>query len=475
MRVTCDNCGAGYTLPDHKLSPGRRVQFNCRHCSHRVVVSVPAEEVVAGPIQPAAASREPRWFVANADGSYQKLAESEVAALIDSGELAAATLIWRKGFGEWAPAGQTAPWVERFAQRAAASAPPSAQASPAPPPAAQPVRRASAAHSAPPAAQPSGPRRSRPRRKTDRGPAGAADAAGADNATLAGQASVVGTAGPSRGQEAVSLPIIRPNRAPSGVVPSRQPRPSPRRTSGTHRAPSGVASGPQPAAPAASAAPAPQVSVRVNAAHLQPGGQQHADGAGGRSAASRRSPSQRVDNRRPPSQATQAPRGPAGARGPEESGRFAPGAQPSGTPMDGGARPDDGTAWSPATDTYIGPRDRFTHRIGSDQERRHLLAQVEREGRLRRELRRWQWVALATAAVAIVAFGVAIFGLVGMRMAEKRAAACAPRGAESSVDSKPASDANDEHDKAKDEAKDESAEAGGPTSPAPASDEGPDH
>ncbi len=58
MHVRCSHCHAGYTLPAEKLSPGRRVQFACRHCGQRIVVQVPGEEPVAAP-SPAPAD-EPR-------------------------------------------------------------------------------------------------------------------------------------------------------------------------------------------------------------------------------------------------------------------------------------------------------------------------------------------------------------------------------------------------------------------------------
>ncbi|MSP91137.1 MAG: hypothetical protein EXR79_04940 [Myxococcales bacterium] len=47
LRVQCDNCASTYTLPDSRLTPGRRVQFQCRHCQHRILVSVPEGGIVA--------------------------------------------------------------------------------------------------------------------------------------------------------------------------------------------------------------------------------------------------------------------------------------------------------------------------------------------------------------------------------------------------------------------------------------------
>ncbi len=76
------------------------------------------------------------------------------------------------------------------------------------------------------------------------------------------------------------------------------------------------------------------------------------------------------------------------------------------------------SAWAPATDTYIGPRDRFTRRLGSDAQRQELLAQVDRERSMLRQLRFWQWIALGCACAAIVAFGLTVYALINMRIAQ---------------------------------------------------------
>ena len=92
-----------------------------------------------------------------------------------------------------------------------------------------------------------------------------------------------------------------------------------------------------------------------------------------------------------------------------------------GTPIDPGAGGQD-KRWAPATDTYTGPRGRFTHRIGSESERAALLAHVDREQNLNRALRRWQWIALGTAGAALIAFMLAFYALIGWQGAAERAA-----------------------------------------------------
>jgi hypothetical protein len=171
LRVKCDNCGSSYTLPDSRLVPGKRVQFLCRNCQHKIVVEVPAESVDAGatsvasvvrppsgghapqPVaQPAArprpaaapvpANRVPvrgtadppatgaaphlrqpppartsqpvpvnvMWFVASNGGQQQRMSADGVKAGIENGTVHADTLLWRKGYAEWTRAAETAEW-----------------------------------------------------------------------------------------------------------------------------------------------------------------------------------------------------------------------------------------------------------------------------------------------------------------------------------------------------------------------------
>lgn len=119
MRVQCEQCGSSYTLPDSRLTPGRRVQFQCRHCQHRIVVAVP-EQAHSGELHPAEAVSPPQgarvpagaqvmWFVVLEEGQ-QRLSSDGVRAAIDGGTIGPETLMWRKGFGEWKRAGEIEEW-----------------------------------------------------------------------------------------------------------------------------------------------------------------------------------------------------------------------------------------------------------------------------------------------------------------------------------------------------------------------------
>lgn len=379
MHVRCEHCHAGYTLPAEKLTPGRRVQFNCRHCSQRIVVQVPAAEPVAE--APAPAADEVRWFVAAADGSYRKLADSELERAIAAGEIDAQQLIWSKGFDEWLPVSETTRWRDRFGG-VAAPAPADATSHDA-----RPAAEAAAAESV--------PRRVRRTTEVGLGEAAAtgseplgdslqgaagpepeatqlADAVapepedvtreqavvgGEDDASL-GQSTFAGVGSSDASQAAVSLPIVRaappPGRADSGLHRVR-PRLSPRggaRRSGLHE------SRPSPAAQQPAAEP------HSGHAHAQP--------------------------------------------------------HPAGHP--GGAEGD--LAWAPATDTYIGPRDNFTRRLGSAAERDALIAQVEAGRRHRSEIQRWQAVTIAACGVAFMALLLAAWAMLDRRAATAALQAC---------------------------------------------------
>lgn len=380
MHVRCEHCHAGYTLPAEKLTPGRRVQFNCRHCSQRIVVQVPAAEPVAEAPTPAA--DEVRWFVAAADGSYRKLADSELERAIAAGEIDAQQLIWSKGFDEWLPVSETARWRERFG---AVDAPAPADAT---------------SHDARPVSEPAAadqvPRRVRRTTEVGLGEAAAtgseplgepihraaaqpepeatqlADAlspepedvtreqavAGGDDDDGLGQSTIAGVGSSDASQAAVSLPIVRaappPGRADSGLHRVR-PRLSPRgaaRRSGLQES-----------------RPSPAVQQPVADAHSAHG---HA--------------------------------------------------QPHPAAHPGSAEGD--LAWAPATDTYIGPRDNFTRRLGSAAERDALIAQVEAGRRHRSEIQRWQAVTIAACGVAFLALLLAAWAMLDRRAATAALHAC---------------------------------------------------
>ena len=483
MQVRCGQCNAGYTLPADRLAPGRRVQFACRHCGERIVVQIPlegagvdaasghdlhADKMIAQPAgaaprpvshlsapyeaataSPAAASlgqsraaaapsggqaaprqEDARWFVAAPDGSYRKLSEGELAGEIANGEISGDVLCWRKGFGAWLPLRQSDRWAGLFA----ASPAPLAAASAA---ALQDAQQAAATADEPGLATAESSEAAsaatsglRPRRRTDVGlgtsggltedgaartsePPGAAveatqaiatadvpviddravaAAAGhqsrdgharemsvaaiaeriaAQPARANSPARVVGVASGEGSQAAVSLPVFRPSRPepPSGPAVRVRPRlPDRRAQSGVQRAASSAVE----SAAAAEALRAPA--------------------------------------RRPESAA------PGHGVVPGEASAIGDGRSAAGSDIDG--------AWAPATDTYVGPRDGFTRRVGDAQDRERLLAMVGAESRAQAELRRWQWIGLGASLAAIVGLAIGAWATVAARRAQQDRAAC---------------------------------------------------
>ncbi len=437
MQVKCAQCNAGYTLPAERLVPGRRVQFACRHCGERIVVQVP-NDAGAEPVQPAAAPArrgpdplarplaepqvearpdEPRWFVAAPDGSHRKLAESELEAEIRAGAVTGETLVWRKGLAEWLPAAATERWqaivaaLEVAPDAATVDDPALAEVAMAASPGGQRVRRQTDLAFA--ASLPVGGHSTRADSGGAEGEtrwgiaavgdddggshdAGSHDGGSRDGGSQAREAEaaalaasqVAGLSGHDASQAAVSLPVVRAARLDAPAAQRSRERLSERRMpSAGHRLP-----------------------------------------------AHRADPVSRGSSQDPRSSQGAAPGG-AAAHGHAHAVHAAAAAHPSAAPMagsprdpavqprDGGEAGSDGL-WAPATDTYVGPRDNFTRRLGGSNERDLLLAHVERERSGQRELRRWQIATLAASCVALIGLAIAGAAMMHARRAQQALAAC---------------------------------------------------
>ncbi|HAN32748.1 MAG TPA: hypothetical protein DCQ06_14235 [Myxococcales bacterium] len=343
MRVTCEHCQAGYTLPDRKLKPGRRVQFECRHCGQRIVVKVPEQ---AQQDQP-----QVLWFVAQPSGGYTKRSNAHVRESIRDGTLAAQTLLWTKGQTEWTAVSKLPMWSEVLAATDSQSD------------ADEPPKTAIL------------PTEAQRQQLADRvGEAPLVERSHGESLEAASLDSVAGAIDTAPDQQAMSLPVVKT--APLATELGRQAQAAPKASVTDAELATKVFS-PQAA----------QTEISAKAESLS-----------------------------------------TGPRPTPKSERFAPGASPTGTPVDTGGPvgvdSTDSVAWSPATDTYIGPRDRHTFRIGSDKERQSLIAYVELETSLRRQIRRWQWVTLAASAVAAIAIALALYGWMTMRATKSDLKAC---------------------------------------------------
>lgn len=379
MHVRCSHCHAGYTLPAEKLSPGRRVQFGCRHCGQRIVVQVPGEEPVAAP-SPAPAD-EPRWFVAAPDGSYRKLAESELEAAIGAGEVAADQLVWCKGFEEWLPAGQSERWRALFG-------------------------RDQTSVDAPAAPEPGAVRR-RERRRTEMGVGEAAVPEQESMPEATRMADVLHT--PAKVPSfavATEAPTIADDPEVSAAVLPRSETEStasmdalPEEDAGDIAGSTIAGVGTSDAGQAAVSLPIVRTAARAESAPIR-----------------RDSGLHRARPRLSPRQNSSAAPAPAPAPAPVPTAAAAP--RPAQPP------PGQEGNWAPGTDTYVGPRDNFTRRLGSAAERDALLMQVELGKQQGAELRRWQAVTVAACGVAFVALLLAAWAMLERRAASHALQAC---------------------------------------------------
>jgi len=406
MRVKCQNCTAGYTLPEPKLKAGRRLQFSCRRCGSRIVVVVPeasedGEDAAAAPKK--AVTSRPSFAPAPRAGRA-------------SGAVAASG-------GKPAGPGKTGPRRDKLLSGGRAS---------------------------PSGGVPSAPTREPTdaiRQREEKRLAGSVSQTRSEKSIRWFVANEDGSYKKWQARDlevAIRGGLISPEtllwrKGMNGWIAADE-TPEWRQLYERHEPRANESAPPQPAGPAADAADdrvpeLPEERPGGDSQHLsganeaeptelsdvvRPGeaGDEDVSVAGaGRVNTGQRSipmPVVQVDE---PEDATPAPRrpnklrkrAPKKLRNAARKSGFHKAQRSGGTPMDRGEGPDGDKKWAPATDTYTGPRGNYTHRLGGEGERQALLAQVEREHGMQRSLRTWQWISLATAAGALIAFAFASY------------------------------------------------------------------
>jgi predicted Zn finger-like uncharacterized protein len=109
MKVSCQACGAKYTIADDKVR-GRKVKIRCKSCGTPIVVDgqsdVPA--VAAAGSAPAtaaapAAATGPSvsWSVNLSDTDQRTMTTEEIVAAWKSGEVTSDAFVWKDGMGDW--------------------------------------------------------------------------------------------------------------------------------------------------------------------------------------------------------------------------------------------------------------------------------------------------------------------------------------------------------------------------------------
>jgi predicted Zn finger-like uncharacterized protein len=147
MKVSCQSCGAKYTIADDKVR-GRKVKIRCKSCGSPIVVDgqseapPPAAEAQAETAvnAPAPAATPDVWTVNLSDTDQRTMTTPEIVDGWRSGVVTSDAFVWKEGMGDWtavhehpdlkplldAPAAQAAPAPVAAAVPAAAAAPASA-------------------------------------------------------------------------------------------------------------------------------------------------------------------------------------------------------------------------------------------------------------------------------------------------------------------------------------------------------------
>jgi predicted Zn finger-like uncharacterized protein len=121
MKITCQACGAKYTIADDKVR-GRKVKIRCKGCSAPIVVDAQQGEAEGGAIEAAGApemagadaglevadqsSPPPAgdgWSVNLSDSDQRNMTTEEIVAGYASGLVTADAFVWKDGMADWVP------------------------------------------------------------------------------------------------------------------------------------------------------------------------------------------------------------------------------------------------------------------------------------------------------------------------------------------------------------------------------------
>jgi predicted Zn finger-like uncharacterized protein len=108
MKVSCQACGAKYTIADDKVR-GRKVKIRCKSCGTPIVVdgNAPAEaDDAAGAAAPAVSIEPPAvsggsWSVNLSDTDQRTMTTQEIADAWKAGVLTHDAYVWKDGMGDW--------------------------------------------------------------------------------------------------------------------------------------------------------------------------------------------------------------------------------------------------------------------------------------------------------------------------------------------------------------------------------------
>jgi len=96
MKITCDACGAKYSIADEKVA-GKAFKIKCKKCSSAIVVRA---EQAAAPAQEKPTT-EAQWHVVVAGEQQGPLSTEKVGELIVSGAIDWDAYVWQEGYEDW--------------------------------------------------------------------------------------------------------------------------------------------------------------------------------------------------------------------------------------------------------------------------------------------------------------------------------------------------------------------------------------
>ncbi|MFZ5896689.1 MAG: zinc-ribbon domain-containing protein [Myxococcota bacterium] len=123
MKITCDSCGAKYTIADDKVR-GRKVKIRCKGCGTAIVVDgqqekagtsspppaeapgdseLPVDMGAAAGSAPPPATSDDRWSVNLSETDQRTLTTQEVVDGWKSGVVTADAFVWKEGMADWLP------------------------------------------------------------------------------------------------------------------------------------------------------------------------------------------------------------------------------------------------------------------------------------------------------------------------------------------------------------------------------------
>ncbi len=125
MKVSCQACGAKYTIADDKVR-GRKVKIRCKSCGTPMVVDGQSEAPEAGPGTGAAApagGADVSWSVNLSDTDQRTMTTDEIIAAWKTGEVTLDAFVWKDGMGDWVPVLECAELKPLLAAAAPATGP----------------------------------------------------------------------------------------------------------------------------------------------------------------------------------------------------------------------------------------------------------------------------------------------------------------------------------------------------------------